>query len=49
MARVNPSATSRTPRTIAPMTIRRGFGRLRKAIVRAAMSDPTPDAAMRKP
>lgn len=47
--RVKPRAASSTPRSTAPATMIRGSGRPRKAIVSAASSDPTPDAAIRKP
>ena len=49
IARVKPRAASSAPRRIAPPTMIRGSGRPRKAIVSAASSDPTPDAAIRKP
>ena len=44
-----PRRTSPTPSTIAPPAIRDGFGLRPNASHSAASSDPTPDAAIRKP
>ena len=43
------STTSSTPSTAAPPISTRIPGRRPKAMTRAAASDPTPDAAIRKP